>query len=185
MSSGSGYALGSSTSPGWTPQQIVYCQLASSSMEYVLLSGSGLVTSSIDISSFIASVVAGDPTVNAPLPSGQTPPDVILTVPCYVVVQLCGSSNWIFEPGSAPILTQSNLGTKYCGLNLVDASGNVYASQAPTTPPCQIMYFSVVTVAPASSNVSDPFSYYFQITQSGGNTYDLVLDPAFKNKGPG
>jgi hypothetical protein len=185
MSSGSGYALGSSTPAGWTPQQIVYCQLSMTSMEYVFLSGSGLVTSSIDINSFIASVVAGDQTVDSPLPSGQTPPDIILTVPCYVVVQLCGASGWIFEPGAAPILTQGNLSTKYCGLNLVDANGDVYASQAPTTPPCQIMYFSVASVAATSSGVNDPFSYYFQITQSGGNAYDLIVDPLFKNKGPG
>jgi hypothetical protein len=188
MSSGPGYALSTSTPPGWSAQQIIYYQLSMASMpgvHYIFESGSGIVTSDINISAFIASVVAGSPAISAGLPSGQTPPNLTVTVPCFVVVQLDSGINWAFQPGVAPMLTQDSLSTKYTALNLVDASGNVYAATAPSSPSCLIMYFTVVSVSPASDNVSDPFSFYFQFTQSGGDTYDVVLDPMLKNKGPG
>ena len=180
---GSGYPMGTSTPPGWAAQQILFYQLSSSALQYSYLSGSGLVTEDIDIDTFIQSVVNGDQEVDTPLPIGQTPPDILLTAPCYVVVQLDDRLNWALQPGAAPMLTQDNLATKYTALNLVDASGNVYAATAPSTPPCRLLYFTVVTVAPASESVKDLFSYYFQITQSGGGTCSVVLDPALKNQG--
>ncbi len=187
MSSGTGYALGTSTPTGWTPQQIRYyklsMQVTTSGVQYIYLSGSG-TTNSTDISSFVASVVAGDPVVTSSLPSGDTAPDIIVTEPCYVVVQLDSSKNWAFQPGVAPILTQDNLATKYCALNLLDGNGKYYTGQAPSSPDCLILYFSVASVAPASDNVQDPFSYYFQFTQQGGGTYNVILDPKFKNQGP-
>ncbi|MGD0191708.1 MAG: hypothetical protein ABSD74_13285 [Rhizomicrobium sp.] len=186
MSSGPGYALGSGTPPGWTPQQIILYQLSmefDGSLEYVYLSGSGTTTST-DINSFIQSLVDGTPSASGPLPSGQTPPDLIVTVPCYVVVQLDSSINWAFEPSVAPILTQNNLATKYCALNLVDSSGNIYPATAPSSPNCLILYFSVVSVAPSTEDVNDPFNYYFQFTTSSG-THNVILDPEMKNRGPG
>jgi len=180
---GSGYAMGTSTPPGWTAQQILFLQLSSSAYQYSYLSGSGIVTEDINISSFIESVVSGTQEVDLPLPSGSSAPNIVLTVPCYVVVQLDSRLSWAFQPGAAPMLTQDNLATKYCALNLVDSSGNVYAATAPSTPPCGLLYFSVVSVSPASENVSDQFSYYFQITQSDGSSCSVILDPALKNRG--
>jgi hypothetical protein len=186
MSSGPGYALGASTPGGWTPQQIILYQLSmefDGSLEYVYLSGSGTTTST-NISSFIQSLVEGPPSGLGPLPASQTPPDLIVTVPCYVVVQLDSSINWAFQPGVAPILTQNNLATKYCALNLVDPSGNVYSATAPSSPKCLILYFSVVSVAPQTANVEDPFSYYLQFATTSG-TQNVILDPELKNHGPG
>jgi hypothetical protein len=177
--------MGATVPSGWTPQQIILYQLSmefDGGIEYVYLSGSGTTTNT-NINSLIQSLVAGTPSASGALPSGQTPPDLIVTVPCYVVVQLDSSINWAFEPGVAPILTQNNLGTKYCALNLVDASGNVYAATAPSSPNCLILYFSVVSVAPSSDGVADPFSYYFQITTSTGE-HNVILDPVIKNHGP-
>jgi|HubBroStandDraft_6_1064221.scaffolds.fasta_scaffold31617_3 hypothetical protein len=187
MSSGPGYAMGTSAPSGWTPQQIRYYQLSmqntSMGIQYIYSGGSGITTST-NISSFIDSVVAGDPDVGSPLPSDDTAPNIILTEPCYVVVQLDSSKNWAFQPSAAPMLTQADLPTKYCALNLVDGGGNIYSAQAPSSPACLILYFSVVTVAPVSSGVNDPFSYYFQFTQQDGDTYNVVLDPTLKNQGP-
>jgi hypothetical protein len=180
---GSGYPMGTSTPPGWAAQQIVFLQLTSSAYQYSYLSGSGIVTGDIDITTFIESVVNGSQEVNVPLPSGTSAPNIVLTVPCYVVVQLDSRLPWAFQPSAAPMLTQNNLATKYCALNLVDASGKVYAATAPATPACGILYFSVVSVAPASQGVSDQFSYYFQITQSDGGSCSVILDPALKNNG--
>ena len=188
MSSGPGFALGTITPSGWQAQQIVYCHLTASTLQYSYLYDSGLVTSNININSFIQSVVAGDPTVSTPLPGGQTPPDLVVTVPCYVVVALDSTLSWAFQPGVAPILTEQNLASKYCALNIVDSGGNIYAGQtptSPTSPPCLIAYFSVVSVAPASEDVADPFSYFLQVTQQGGNTYNVVVDPEIRNEGPG
>jgi hypothetical protein len=65
---GSGYPMGTSTPPGWAAQQIVFLQLTSSAYQYSYLSGSGIVTGDIDITTFIESVVNGSQEVNVPLP---------------------------------------------------------------------------------------------------------------------
>jgi hypothetical protein len=65
----------------------------------------------------------------------------------------------------------------------VDSSGGSTAGHAPPSPPCRVIYFSVVSPKPAQQNVDDPFNYYVQFAQGPGQTVGLIIDPAIKNRG--
>jgi hypothetical protein len=184
---GPGVALGQNLPSPWEAQEIVYYHLtlanSGSGMRFSLLTDSGQKLGS-DIDGFIEEVLTGSP-VTVPFSHPQTPPDVTVARPCFVVVELDEALGWNFLPGAPAIKTQDDHAADYCALMHVDTAGGITPNQAPTSPPCKVLYFAAIAPKPAQDHVSDAFNYYVQFEQIPGQSITLVIDPAIKNDGHG
>ena len=179
---GPGVALGQNLPSPWTSQEIVYYHLShSTGMRFILLADSG-TKAGADIDGFIQEVLAGNP-ATVPFSQAQTPPDLTVSKPCYVVVELDEALGWNFLPGSPAIKTRDDHAADYCALMHVDTSGGVTPGQAPLSPPCRVIYFAAVDPKPAQDHVDDPFNFYVQIDQAPGQPVTVIVDPDIKNTG--
>jgi hypothetical protein len=179
MAEGS-YPLGG-TAPSFTSQEILlYCLQVTVSTGVCSYGGSsGSYTSYSSIGSFISDLRAGKlPPPDGPLPTfgpGDAPPDIIMTEPCYIVMELSSTD----QPSLCFQTTGMTTGT--------DCSNRYYAlteTGATSTGPRTIAYFAVPAVAPASEKVNDPYTLFLQY-MSGGSMTPYDIDPWFKNRAPG
>ena len=143
------------------------------------ISGSGTYTSITSINTFMAALEAGTlPPPDGPLPTfgpGDAPPDILVTMPCYVVIVLSSSDQPSLCFQTTAMTTGGDCATKYFGLT--------EASRSTVWHPT-IAYFAVPVVAPTSQHVIDPYTMFLQYS-SGGSTIIYDIDPCIKNRGDG
>ena len=179
MATGS-YSFGG-TAPIFTSQEILlYClQVTVSSGACSYTSSSGSYTSYTSISAFIGDLQAGKlPPPNGPLPTfgpDDAPPDIIMTEPSYIVVELSSTDQHTLCFQSTGMTTGTDCSSKYYALT---------ETRATSTGPLTIAYFAVPVVAPASEKVDDPYTLFLQY-MSGGSMTSYDIDPCLKNRSPG
>jgi len=169
------------TPPSFTVQEILlYClQVNVSTGVCTYSSSSGSYTSYSSISLFIGALEAGTLSApNAPLPpfgSGEAPPDIIVTKPCYVVVELSSPDQPTLCFQSTAMTTQTDCSTRYYALTEISMN----SEGTPT-----VAYFAVPVVAPASEKVDDPYTLFLQY-MSDGSAIPYDIDPCIRNRGLG
>jgi hypothetical protein len=167
--------------PGFIVQEILlYClQVNVTTGVCTYTSSSGSYTNYASISSFIGALQAGTLSApSAPLPPfgpGEAPPDIIVTEPGYVVMELSSPDEPTLCFQSTAMTTGTDCSTKYYGLTETSVS----SGGTPT-----VAYFAVPVVAPASENVNDPYTLFLQY-MSDGSTIPYDIDPCIRNRGSG
>ncbi|HEY1629954.1 MAG TPA: nucleotide synthetase [Rhizomicrobium sp.] len=184
MSTGTVYALGTSTPSGWTPTQIIYYQLSCNmdgGFQFAFMEDSG-VWDSGDIDTFIDDLLANTLPELTPLGYTENPPNLRITVPCYIVIELDSSVNWRYQPAAAGIKLASNLSSKYFNLVEIDTNGNATTGTGPSSDKiARILYFSVASASDDGS--LDPYNLYVEFDMGFGNTVPMTIDPDIKNDG--
>jgi hypothetical protein len=181
MTSGTGYSIGTSIPGTWSAAEIVYCVFSYSGnnvsgYSYSYNSSSG-VKSGNNISGFISSIISNsvgtlNPLHTDPIGGPYTAPSIVVTQPCYIVIQL-SNADWDFESGTVAFTTGDNHASDYFGLTYVDTSGN--ATTSPPSSTCKIIYFCVNN---PPTDEDDAFNLFTS------NQYGLLkVDPAIKNRG--
>jgi len=184
MSTGTTYTLGTSAPTGWSAQQIIYYQLSCNmdgGFQFAFLEDSGIWDSG-DIDTFIDDLLANTLPELTPLGYTENPPNLRITVPCYIVIELDSSVNWRYQPAAPGIKLASNLSSKYFGLIQVDNNGNETTGQAPASDKTsRILYFGVANAADDGS--LDPYNLYVEFDMGFGDTVPMTIDPDIKNDG--
>lgn len=154
-------------------------QITVGSWSFAYVTGSGSYTSYASIGDFISDLQDGDlPAPDGHLPpfgSTGAPPDLIVRMPCFVVVVLSSPDQPSLCFQLPPMTTGADCSSKYFDLTetCLDSLG------APT-----VAFFTVPVVQPASLRVADPYTLYVQYT-SNGSTITHTIDPCIRNQGPG
>ena len=167
------------TAPSFTLGEILlYClQVTVSNWTCSYISGSGSYTSYSSISTFIADLQSGSlAPPDGPLPTfapGDSPPDLLVRMPCYVVVLLSSSDQPSLCFKSTPMTTGTDCSSKYFALT--ETSNG---SQENRT----VAYFAVPVVASTDQDVIDPYTMFLQY-MSGTLVITHSIDPCIKNRG--
>jgi hypothetical protein len=179
MATGS-YPFGG-TAPTFTSQEILlYClQVTVSTGACSYTSNSGSYTSYATISAFISDLQAGRlPPPDGPLPTfgpDDVPPDIIMTEPCYIVVELSSTDQPSLCFQSTGMTTETDCSNKYYAL--AETSSRSFGLST-------VAYFAVPVVAPASKKVDDPYTLFLHY-MSGGSMTPYNIDPCLRERGPG
>ncbi|HEX4295056.1 MAG TPA: nucleotide synthetase [Rhizomicrobium sp.] len=184
---GSGSNIPHQTTPGATTE-ILYHQLQINMTsptgpysEY--LSGSG-INRSQSIDDFMTALENGTQTVDRPLYNMLSDaPNIVVRNPCFIVIQLIGSTNIRFQPDAEPIKTQDDYSStfKYCNMVCYDTSWDPQPDTTPVDDACYLIYFECQEVDPPDA---DYFSLCLQVGNDGSGPDYLTIDPAIKNRGP-
>src|ERR1700727_2144884 len=167
------------TAPQFTAGEILlYClQVTVSGWTCNYISGSGSYTTYSSISAFIADLQSGSlPPPNGPLRPflrGDSVPDIVLRMPCYVVILLSSSDQPSLCFQTTAMTTGTDCSSKYYALT--ETSNASHENQT-------VAYFAVPVVAPTSQGVIDPYTMFLQY-MSGGSVITHSIDPCLKNRG--
>jgi hypothetical protein len=179
MAQGS-YAFGG-TAPGFTLGEILLyrLQITVSTWACTYLSNSGSYTSYSTIDAFIAGLKSGTlPPPDGPLPTfgpGESAPDLIVRMPCYVVIILSSSDQPSICFQSTALTTGTDCSSQYFALTLISVDSPVKQAVA---------YFAVPVVQPASKGVDDPYTMFVKYI-ANGSVVTHSIDPTICNHGPG
>ena len=166
--------------PGFTTCEILLINLqisVSGGWTSTYLDGSGSYTGYESIAAFISELQSGelgDP--DSPLPTfapGDAPPDILVRMPCYVVIVVSSSDqpSICFQP--TPMTTGTDCSGKYYDLTEPYNDGDGKP---------RVLYFAVPVVAVYTTNVVDPYTMNVEYT-SGGTVITHSIDPCIKNRG--
>jgi hypothetical protein len=143
-----------------------------------------------NIATFVSNWWTGNlsaPNAFPPAPAiQQSPPDVVVRVPCYVVIELNSLLQLNFSRGHPGMKVSQSVVGAYDGLMHVGStSGTPTANSAPTNEDCRLIYFAAVSPLPTSQGVGDPFNLYVEYNQgsSFGRPISITIDPDIKNDG--
>lgn len=194
-SSGPMYLLGDEddSTTGFA-QEILYCRLSVSLSTggvpiFAFLSGSGIFRDptkstllEADIQDFMAGLASVTPT-SLPALYNADAPNILVKVPCYIVIELHPPTGLKFVNGDAAIKLQTDLSDRYCNLWHYGVDWIATPNVSPTTEDCVLIYFGVHDVADASLRENDRFNINLQNGDQPEATL-IIVDPAIKNRGP-
>jgi hypothetical protein len=114
----------------------------------------------------------------------ETPIDINIQKPSYIVLKLDKSLNWQFSSSNDAVTMKRDYGRSYTGLSYIfdEGTANVRVTQSPDDG-CRVVFFAAENPPALYSN---GFNFHIEILQGAGaglKKLPLIIDPEVKHPG--